>query len=80
MKPEYKNILLDTLMWVSVIFMIWSGLRAAYSFGYFKGQIDGRDEQRETTKRIDCEVEFRNVPQYEITGECIKYFKMQEGN
>jgi hypothetical protein len=80
MKKEYKDALLGMLMLVSVLFMTWTFLRGVYNFGYLAGKSDGRDEQRETTKRIDCEVGFGDKPQYEITGECLKYFKLQEGN
>lgn len=79
MKPEYKAVVLDALMWGSLLFIAWTVLRGAYNFGYLTGKSDGREEQREMTKRTDCEVGFGDAPQYEITGECLKYFKLQEG-
>lgn len=80
MKPEHEKILSSIIMWAAVVFMVWSVVYNTYRIGYLNGTMDGREEQRETAKRIDCEIGFGDVPQYEITGECLKYFKLQEGN
>lgn len=66
---------LDIIMKVSIVIMILSLLTIPYNIG----KVVGRNEYKEMVKKVDCEVGFGDVPQYEITGECLKYFKLQEG-
>ena len=50
----------------------------SYSIGYKSGKVDGRwegfEEQRELTKKFECEYDYSNVAQKDISGECLKYF------
>lgn len=49
-------------------------LHSVYTFGKLRGM----DIQRESAKRIECEVEFSGQPLKEIDGKCIKYFTEKE--
>lgn len=76
MKPRKEFISTDILIVISIIFIVWSVLYTSFTLG----KMAGRNEYREMVKRTDCEVGYGSKPQSEITGECLKYFKMQEGN
>jgi len=76
MKPKKEFISTDVLMAILITLMVWSVLYTSFTLG----KMAGRNEYREMAKQVDCEVGYGNQPQSEIIGECLKYFKMQEGN
>lgn len=61
-----------------VIILIWLAFMVL-SIPYNIGKIKGREEYKEMSERVDCEIGYGNKPQSEITGKCLKYFKLQEG-
>jgi len=76
MKPKKEFISSNILIGLLIILMIWSVLYTSYTIG----TMTGADEYKEDMKQLNCEVGYGNKPQSEITGECLKYFKIQEGN
>lgn len=76
MTTEREKILINVISLMFLAFMAWSILYMTYNIGKWAGV----DKYKEDTKRYNCEVGFGDKPQIEITGECLKYFKLQEGN
>lgn len=46
-----------------------------YSLGYLNGHTRGMADERELSKRVECEIEYGRTAQSLIPGDCLKYFK-----
>ena len=75
MKPKTEFVLSNILIGL-IILMLWSALYTSYTIG----KMTGAYQYKEDMKQFNCEVGYGNKPQSEIVGECLKYFKMQEGH
>jgi len=70
MKEDIATIIVTVIFFSIMALAFWAG----HSSGYSVGEVDGRLQEREDVKKINCIYEFSNRPFERIPGKCLKYF------